>query len=313
MLHHALAGPSSPASNSSTNIRLRAEDNTSAGDNLTFLQSKLTWDQGSDGRERVLDADGNGVMMGWEEPLSNLYHLTPLMVVIEHLRLLTQGRDENLSVLNVGYGLGIVSYNGACSLLEQIDRLLQATKPRRHIIMEAHPDVLQHMRKQGVYDWPNVHILEGRWQDWLQGEKISEVIELSDGGFDSIFVDTFAEGYEGEGGALFSMLIADLKAFFEVLPDILEAENGRFSFWNGLGATSEYSLHIIENLLSRDATIYAVSCGLAELHLEDVGLSVEWTDVPIPESQRSEVWKGVKRRYWDLPGYRLPVGKMQLI
>lgn len=70
MLHHALAGPSSPASDSSTNIRLRAEDKTSAGDNLTFLKSKLSWDKGEDGKERVLDADGNGVMMGWEEPLS---------------------------------------------------------------------------------------------------------------------------------------------------------------------------------------------------------------------------------------------------
>ena len=57
MLHHALAGPSS---DSNTNIRLRAEDNTSAGDNLMFLKSKLTWDIGEDGRERVLDADGNG-------------------------------------------------------------------------------------------------------------------------------------------------------------------------------------------------------------------------------------------------------------
>jgi protein arginine N-methyltransferase 2 len=60
MLHHLLAGPSSPASDSSTNIKLRAEDKTSAGDNLTFLQSKLTWEVGEDGRERVIDADGNG-------------------------------------------------------------------------------------------------------------------------------------------------------------------------------------------------------------------------------------------------------------
>jgi len=31
----------------------------------------------------------------------------------------------------------------------------------------------------------------------------------------------------------------DLKAFFEILLDILEPENGVFSFWNGLGATSK--------------------------------------------------------------------------
>ena len=51
-------------------MTLRAEDDSSAGDNLAFLKSKLVWDMGQDGKERVLDADGNGVMMGWEEPLS---------------------------------------------------------------------------------------------------------------------------------------------------------------------------------------------------------------------------------------------------
>ncbi|WVQ82592.1 arginine N-methyltransferase 2 [Cryptococcus sp. DSM 104549] len=274
MLHHALAGPSSPASDSSTNIKLRAEDKTSAGDNLVFLQSKLTWDMGDDGKERVLDADGNGVMMGWEEPL-----------MAEHVRLMTEGHPnaqpgaEGMSILNVGYGLGIV------------DRLFQATNPRpsHHTIIEAHPQVLEHLRKQGVHLLPNVRILEGRWQDWLlDGEKVGEVLSGTPGGmgFDGIFVDTFAEGYE------------DLKAFFEVIPDILDAENGRFSFWNGLGATNP--------------TIYAVASGLADLHLEDVGLNVEWHDVLIPDSLREEVWKGVRRRYWELPGYRLPIGKMSL-
>lgn len=33
--------------------------------------------------------------------------------------------------------------------------------------------------------------------------------------------------------------MVDLKAFFEILLDILEPENGVFSFWNGLGATSK--------------------------------------------------------------------------
>jgi len=41
-------------------LTLKANDSTSAGDNHVFLQSKLTWDLGKDGRERVLDADGNG-------------------------------------------------------------------------------------------------------------------------------------------------------------------------------------------------------------------------------------------------------------
>ncbi|ODN89667.1 arginine N-methyltransferase 2 [Cryptococcus wingfieldii CBS 7118] len=274
MLHHALAG----ASAGLNNIILRAEDSTSAGDNLVFLKSQLTWDVGKDGKERVLDADGNGVMMGWEEPL-----------MVEHVRYLTEGHPkmqlgeegEGMSILNVGFGLGIV------------DRLFQTCdpKPSHHTIIEAHPQVLEYIRQKGIHLLPNVRILEGRWQDWLlDGDKIGEVLSGTPNGmgFDAIFVDTFAEGYE----------VSDLKAFFEVIPDILDAENGRFSFWNGLGATNP--------------TIYAVASSLAELHLEDVGLNVEWHDVAIPESMREEVWKDVRRRYWDLPGYRLPIGKMSL-
>ncbi|WWC57690.1 uncharacterized protein I303_100224 [Kwoniella dejecticola CBS 10117] len=281
MLHHALAepGPSSPQTNGDGNIKLKAEDTTSAGDNLTFLKSQLTWDIGDDGKERVLDADGNGVMMGWEEPL-----------MVEHVRYMTndhpnaQPGSEGMTILNVGFGLGIV------------DRLFQQTqsashpKPLNHHIIEAHPQVLQYIRDKGFDKIPGIKILEGRWQDFLQEpEKMGQVLEGTPGGmgYDAIFVDTFAEGYE------------DLKAFFEVLPDILEPENGIFSFWNGLGATN--------------ATIYAVSSGLAELHLEDVGLDTQWHDVLIPDSLREEVWKGVRRRYWELPGYRLPIAKMKLM
>lgn len=95
---------------------------------------------------------------------------------------------EGMSVLNVGYGLGIV------------DRLFQETKPSQHTIIEAHPSVLKHMRETGVDKWPNVTILEGRWQDYvLDPEKLTVLLEGTGGmGFDAIFVDTFAEGYEGE-------------------------------------------------------------------------------------------------------------------
>jgi protein arginine N-methyltransferase 2 len=64
--------------------------------------------------------------------------------------------------------------------------------------------------------------------------------------------------------------------------------------------------------LTTDPTIYSVASALAELHLEDVGLNVEWHDVPIAESLREEVWKGVRRRYWELPSYRLPIARMGL-
>jgi len=60
MLHHAMKGAQS---GDDTNMTLRAEDDSSAGDNLAFLKSKLVWDMGEDGKERVLDADGNGCVI----------------------------------------------------------------------------------------------------------------------------------------------------------------------------------------------------------------------------------------------------------
>jgi protein arginine N-methyltransferase 2 len=109
------------------------------------------------------------------------------------------------------------------------------------------------MRNQGIDKIPGVRILEGRWQDWLcDPEKMGEVLEGTpdSAGFDAIFVDTFAEGYEGESFVFgcFSrrtprwLMRPDLKAFFEILLDIIEPQNGVFSFWNGLGATSESSV-----------------------------------------------------------------------
>ena len=63
--------------------------------------------------------------------------------------------------------------------------------------------MLKHMRETGVYDWPNVIVLEGRWQDILKPDNIAKVLatdeseELAEAGFDAVFFDTFAEGYEG--------------------------------------------------------------------------------------------------------------------
>lgn len=89
---------------STNTYHLKSIDPTSAGDNLTFLRSKLTWDVGEDGKERVLDEDGNGVMMGWEEPLM----VAHVEAVKERLKEKMEGGEE-VSVLNIGFGLGIVS------------------------------------------------------------------------------------------------------------------------------------------------------------------------------------------------------------
>ncbi|KAF8345874.1 hypothetical protein F5887DRAFT_963913 [Amanita rubescens] len=185
--------------------RRSKKDDTAAGSNTTFLSSNLRFTKDESGQD-ICSVDAGdqqvGVMMGWERGIME---------------------ETHLRVLNVGFGLGI------------IDGLFQAldTPPALHVIIEPHPDVLQHMRNLGYYDRPNVKILEGKWQDFIDKQDI-----LSIGGFDVTY--------------------SDLHKFFESLPDLLSGPESRFSFFNGLGAT---------NLL-----FYDVYTRIAELHLSDVGL-----------------------------------------
>lgn len=78
------------------------------------------------------------------------------------------------------------------------------------------------MRRQGWYEHPNVTVLEGKWQDVIESPDIVNV-----GGFDVVYTDTFSEDYK------------TLHDFFERLPDLLAGPSSRFSFFNGLGATSK--------------------------------------------------------------------------
>ena len=76
----------------------------------------------------------------------------------------------------------------------QIDDLFQSlpTPPSLHIIIEPHPDILQHMRKLSWHTKAGVKILEGKWQDFIDSEEL-----LAVGGFDVIYTDTFSEDYKG--------------------------------------------------------------------------------------------------------------------
>ena len=96
------------------------------------------------------------------------------------------------------------------------------------------------MRSQGWYDRSGVKILEGKWQDFINSQELLDV-----GGFDIIYTDTFSEDYQGEydvgvSKVAFSIKSA-LRTFFEHIPDLLAGPESRFSFFNGLGATSEVS------------------------------------------------------------------------
>jgi protein arginine N-methyltransferase 2 len=146
----------------------------------------------------LVDASYNAVMMEWERPLMEAHatHLLP---------------RDGLRVLNIGHGMGI------------IDSLFQSHSPVNHHIVEAHPDVLERMKEQGWYEKPGVVIHSGSWHDILP----NLVQETEDGQeivFDAIFFDTFAEDYKA------------LKEFFsEWVVQLLDSD-GRFGFFNGMGA-----------------------------------------------------------------------------
>ncbi|KAG0042008.1 hypothetical protein BGZ83_001005 [Gryganskiella cystojenkinii] len=211
--------------------------------NAEYLAQPLQYTEDGD---RLLDAEKNGVMMGWELPL-----------MVRHAEVIAP--QEGLRVLNVGFGLGLV------------DTELQKHKPSEHTIIEAHPDVYAHMLKQGWDKKPGVKILFGRWQDVVGDLEV----------YDGIFFDTFGEYYE------------DLREFHEIVPNHLE-EGGIYSYFNGLGATNAF-FHDVYNRIS-------------ELELGEMGFTVEYEEMEI--GLKEEEWNGVKRAYWTLDKYYLPICRL---
>ncbi|KIY96199.1 hypothetical protein MNEG_11764 [Monoraphidium neglectum] len=128
------------------------EEGAAGAASSAYLQQKLVYDG-----DRLIDADGEAVMMGWELPL-----------MVEHAKEICRSGGD---VLNVGFGLGLV------------DEEIQEHRPRSHTIVEAHPDVHAHMLELGWGSRPGVTILFGRWQDLLP--------ELLRRRFDGIFFDTY--------------------------------------------------------------------------------------------------------------------------
>ncbi|KAJ3988552.1 arginine methyl transferase [Lentinula detonsa] len=186
-----------------SSLVIRSEDVTAAASTDAFLKSRLKFVKDENGQEICVVKAGDeeiGVMMGWEQ---DIMRETVERLCGDH------PSSENLKVLNIGFGLGM------------IDSLFQAlpTRPVTHYIVEPHPDVLQHMKELGWYQKPGVRIIECKWQDSIQ--KLLEV-----GGFDVVYTDTFSEDYNA------------LRGFFEHLPDLVAGPESRFSFFNGLGATN---------------------------------------------------------------------------
>ncbi|EGC46408.1 arginine N-methyltransferase [Histoplasma capsulatum var. duboisii H88] len=207
-----------------------------------YLQSKLTFQH-----DRLVDEDQNGVMMAWE---------TDIMAKSAKALLPTPG----LRVVNIGHGMGIV------------DHLFQAQQPSAHHIIEAHPAVIEDMKKKGWHERPGVTIHEGRWQDVLP--------KLIDEGktFDAIYYDTFAETY------------SNFREFFsEQVIGLLEP-NGKWGFFNGMGADRQISYDVYQKVV--------------EMDLLEAGFDVDWEEVKVPPLEGQ--WSGVRRKYWDVDNYRLP-------
>jgi protein arginine N-methyltransferase 2 len=166
-----------------------------------------------------------------------------------------------LKVLNIGHGMGIV------------DGFFQAQSPAEHHIIEAHPSVLADMKTKGWDTKPGVTIHEGRWQDVLPG-LVGEGVT-----FDAIYYDTFAESY------------ADFRDFFsEQVIGLLE-QDGKWGFFNGMGADRQISYDVYQKV--------------AEMDLFEAGFDVEWEEIPVPKLEGE--WDGVRRAYWVVENYRLPL------
>ncbi|KAH8676498.1 putative arginine N-methyltransferase 2 [Tricladium varicosporioides] len=189
--------------------------------------------------------------------------------------LLSPGNSTGKRILNIGFGMGI------------IDGMFRDMKPLSHHIVEAHPAVLKKLEEDGSEfgaKWEEIApeggkyiVHKGRWQDILPS-----LLESGET-FDAIYFDTFGEDYSA------------LKEFFtEFVPGLLD-EGGKFGFFNGLGADRR--------------VCYDVYTKVVEFDLAEAGLDVEWTNIPVGKlgEEGEGEWEGVRRRYWVLENYRLPV------
>lgn len=155
-----------------------------------------------------------------------------------------------------------------------VDTFFQETTPQIHHIIEAHPAVLARMKADKWHEKPNVTVHEGRWQDVVP--KIMEQGIL----FDAIYFDTFAEDYNA------------LRDFFSDCIIGLLDDGGKWSFFNGMGADRQIC--------------YDVYGKVVEMDLFEAGFDTVWETMEVPKMNEEE-WKGVKRRYWALKQYKLPI------
>ncbi|PNS17175.1 Protein arginine N-methyltransferase 2 [Sphaceloma murrayae] len=182
----------------------------------------------------------------------------------------TEIMARHATTLIPGPGLRVMNVGHGMGI---VDTEIQKHAPAEHHIIEAHPAVLKSMREKGWFEKPGVRVHEGRWQDVVP-KLVAEGVVL-----DALYYDTFAEEY------------AALRDFFNEAVIGLMDSAGRFGFYHGLGADRQ--------------VCYDVYTKVVELDLMDAGLETEWEEIPVPTIE----WEGVRRSYWNVDIYRLPVCK----
>jgi protein arginine N-methyltransferase 2 len=221
-----------------------------------FLSTPLRYETGKDGLRLMTGAtatsDGelnDAVMMTWETDIMQM-HVD---------RFLAHGCK---TVLNVGFGCGIID--------GQLEKLSD-DEMEQHFIIEAHPDVLAHMRANGWFEKPRVTVLQGTWQTQLPALMERGVT------FDCVFFDTFET-------------LEDMREFHDLLVNVL-APDGLYSFFNGLCGTNAF--------------FHRVACALAQIQLSDMGFATFYESIDLAPLQ-TDIFEGCKRQYFNLSKYNLP-------
>ncbi|TGZ67213.1 hypothetical protein CRM22_004934 [Opisthorchis felineus] len=260
--------------------------------NASYLASRLEY---SEDGHRLVDKDTHlAVMMDWERPLM-ARHAAWICHADAH-----PVTPRSIRVLNVGFGMGIV------------DEEIQNYKPSSHVIIEAHPEVLQRIENDGWMSKPGIQVIRGRWQDTVP--TLAEEIQCGKcEPFDGIFFDTYAEDD------------MDLRQFHSWLPKLLrqpctggdgETKTGRYSYYNGVcpdnvffhGVACEtIRLHLKRgHVLGRMVTMPTLTIS-GRPYLPNFQLNVECTFEPIPvDVSDPKLWKDLSHRYWYFDTYFLP-------
>ncbi|MCJ1358143.1 MAG: Arginine N-methyltransferase 2 [Icmadophila ericetorum] len=184
----------------------------------------------------------------------------------------TQIMERTADLLLPKEGLRVLNVGHGMGI---IDTFFQSKSPASHHIIEAHSFVLEQMKTNSWMEKSGVTIHKGKWQ-----EIVPKLIE--DGvQFDAIYFDTFAEDYKA------------LRDFFDEYVIGLLDDGGKWGFFHGLGADRQIC--------------YDVYTKVVEMDIFEAGYDVEWESLPVPDLEQSGEWHGVRRRYWVLDEYKLPI------